>query len=98
MPAGGVRLTLMGASAFMCQPPLVAMVTLAVPLAPVATLGSVFLISYSLASARAAGPGNRTAAARTAEGNDSASFMAPQRSRQFDQRPVQFFDGWPTRL
>ena len=44
-PAGGVSATEIGASALTCQPPLVVIVRLAVPVAPTATLGSVFLIS-----------------------------------------------------
>src|SRR5262245_49268086 len=45
MPAGGVSAIVMGASAFMCQPFLVAMVSDALAVPPAATLGSVFLIS-----------------------------------------------------
>ena len=54
----------MGASAFRCQPAFVAIVTLAAPLAPTATLGSTFLISYSLSSARAVEASTAVAANR----------------------------------
>jgi hypothetical protein len=50
-PAGAVSAMVIGASALTCQPAFAVMVRLAVPVPPTATVGSVFLISYSASPA-----------------------------------------------